>query len=127
MEDRFATMFPGEPTVREIQWNSEYGAEFPGRIHSIETEDRYFAVTVVDYSDSEAIHWARSNTTEADSPVNYNYWRIDVVASVAYYGTLFAVRTDIDPDTATIPLTNAMLDLVGALTLIAAILLLGVT
>ncbi len=48
-----------------------------------------------------------------------------VVATVAYYGTLFAVRTEIDPDTATIPLTNAMLDLVGAFTLIAAIVLLG--
>ena len=67
MEDQFATMFPGEPTVREIRWDS-------------------------DYSDSEAIHWARSNTTEADSPINYNYWRIDIVASVAYAATQFRQR-----------------------------------
>lgn len=50
-----------------------------------------------------------------------------VVVIVAYYGTLFAVRSGIDPDTAAIPLTNSILDLVGAFTLIAAILLLGVS
>lgn len=91
-EDRFATMFPGEPQVREISWSSEYGAEFPGRVHSAEVAGSYYAVTVVDYSDSEAIHWARSNTTEADSPANYNYWRIDKRASVAYAATQFRQR-----------------------------------
>ncbi len=50
-----------------------------------------------------------------------------VVVVVAYYGTLFAVRAGIDPDTAAIPLTNSILDLVGAFTLVAAILLLGVS
>ncbi len=92
MEDRFATMFPGEPAVREIRWDSEYGAEFPGRVYSVETDRNYFAVTVIDYSDAEAIHWARSNTTEADSPQNYNYWRIDKIASVAYAATQFRER-----------------------------------
>jgi len=49
-----------------------------------------------------------------------------VVVAVAYYGTLAAVRSGVDPDTAGIPLTNSVLDLVGAFTLVAAILLLGV-
>ena len=40
-----------------------------------------------------------------------------VVLAVAYYGTLFAVRSGLDPDTASIPLTNSVLDLVGAFTL----------
>ena len=92
MEDQFATMFPGEPTVREIHWDSEYGAVYPGRVHSVEAEASYFAVTVIDYSNAEAIHFARSNTTEADSPLNYNYWRIDIVASVAYAATQFRQR-----------------------------------
>lgn len=92
MEDRFATMFPGEPVVQEIRWDSEYGAEYPGRVYSVETEDHYYAVTVIDYNDAEAIHWARSNTTEADSPLNYNYWRIDIIASVAYAATQFRQR-----------------------------------
>ena len=92
MEDQFATMFPSQPAVREISWESEYGAEFPARVHSVELTDRYYAVTVVDYSDAEAIHWARANTTEADSPTNYNYWRIDKIASVAYAATRFRQR-----------------------------------
>ena len=91
-EDQFATMFPGQPQVREIRWQSEYGAEYPGRVHSIELEDSYYAVTVVDYGNAEAIHLARSNSTEADSPLNYNYWRIDKVASVAYAATQFRQR-----------------------------------
>ena len=49
-----------------------------------------------------------------------------VVLGVAYYGTLAAVRLGLDPDTATIPLTNSVLDLVGAFTLVGAIITLGV-
>ncbi len=51
---------------------------------------------------------------------------IAVVVLVAYYGTLGAVRFGLDPDTAGIPLTNSVLDLVGAFTLVAAIVALGV-
>lgn len=51
---------------------------------------------------------------------------IVVVVAVAYYGTLAAVRFGVDPDTAGIPLTNSVLDLVGAFTLVGAILALGV-
>lgn len=50
-----------------------------------------------------------------------------VVLAVAYYGTLAAVRVGLDPDTATIPLTNSVLDLVGAFTLVGAIIALGVS
>lgn len=49
-----------------------------------------------------------------------------IVLMVAYYGTLGSVRFGLDPDTATIPLTNSVLDLVGAFTLVGTILLLGV-
>jgi hypothetical protein len=37
-------------------------------------------------------HKARTNTTAADGPVNYQYWRIDVIASVAYAATQFRNR-----------------------------------
>ena len=49
-----------------------------------------------------------------------------IVLAVAYYGTLAAVRLGLDPDTASIPLTNSVLDLVGAFTLITTIIALGV-
>ncbi len=81
-----------EPEVRDITWPSEYGAEFPGRVHTVREGPATYTVTVIDYSDSHNIHLARTNSTEADSPVNYSYWRIDVLASVAYAATQFRRR-----------------------------------
>ena len=50
-----------------------------------------------------------------------------VVLVIAYYGTIAAVRADIDPDTYGIPLVSSTVDLVGALTLIVAITTLNLT
>ncbi len=50
-----------------------------------------------------------------------------VVMAIAYYGTIAAVRTGIDPDTYGIPLVSSTVDLGGALTLILAIAALGLT
>jgi mgtE-like transporter len=50
-----------------------------------------------------------------------------VVLVIAYYGTIAAVRADIDPDTYGIPVVSSTVDLVGALTLIVAITTLGLT
>ena len=48
------------------------------------------------------------------------------VAAIAYYGTLIVVRFGLDPDNHGIPLVTASLDVVGALTLVGALLLWGV-
>lgn len=48
------------------------------------------------------------------------------VAVVAYYGTVAAVRFGLDPDSHGIPLVSASLDVVGAATLIVALVLWGV-
>ncbi len=47
------------------------------------------------------------------------------VVIVAYYGTVAAYRTGVDPDTYGIPLVSSSVDFVGAFTLIIAIALLG--
>ena len=49
-----------------------------------------------------------------------------LVVVVAYYGTLAAVRFGMDPDTYGIPMVTSSLDLVGAFTLIVAVVLVGV-
>ena len=82
--DRFTVNFPAEPVIEEISYPSEYGAVFPGRVYTARNGDNVYSVTVIDYRDAEAIHLARTNSTEADSPENYQYWIIDVMASVAY-------------------------------------------
>ena len=49
-----------------------------------------------------------------------------LIVVVAYYGTLAAVRFGVDPDTYGIPMVTSSLDLVGAFTLIVAVVLVGV-
>jgi hypothetical protein len=88
--DRFEVNFPGQPTVGDITWPSEYGAVFPGRVYTVEQKTGRYSVTVIDYTDAEKIHAARTNKTEADSlPI---YWQVDVQASIAYAATKFRQR-----------------------------------
>jgi hypothetical protein len=91
-EDDFVTTFPGEPEVREITWDSEYGAVLPGRVYSADRNGAHYSVTVIDYTNVREAHLARTNSTEADSPENYEYWRIDKLASIAYAATQFRQR-----------------------------------
>src|SRR6478609_1553543 len=88
--DRFEVNLPAEPRVEDIKWPSEYGAVFPARVYSLEQAGGRYSVTVVDYTDAERIHAARTNHTEADSlPI---YWQVDVQASIAYAATKFRQR-----------------------------------
>ena len=88
--DRFEVNFPGQPKVDAITWPSEYGAVFPGRVYSLDQNASRYSVTVIDYTDAERIHAARTNHTEADSlPI---YWQVDVQASIAYAAAKFRQR-----------------------------------
>lgn len=51
---------------------------------------------------------------------------VAVASLVAYYGTILAERVGVDPDTYGIPLVSSAMDLVGALTLVAALAVLGI-
>lgn len=90
--DQFTVNFPEQPQIEDITWPSEYGAVFPGRVYTAKRGDAVYSVTVVDYRDSQRIHLARSNSTEADSAQNYSYWIIDIVASVDYAAQLYRER-----------------------------------
>ena len=49
------------------------------------------------------------------------------VVAVAYYGTIAAYRTGVDPDTYGIPVVSSSVDFVGAFTLIIGIAMLGLS
>ena len=51
---------------------------------------------------------------------------VAAAALVAYYGTILAERLGLDPDTYGIPLVTSVMDLVGALTLVAALAALAI-
>lgn len=80
--DRFSIHTPGEFSVEDITYPSEYGAMLPARVYSYEDGANRYSVTVVDYTDAQRIHAERTNRTEAD--YLSLYWEIDVRASVAY-------------------------------------------
>ena len=80
--DHFRIHTPGDFKIEEIEYSSEYSAVFPARVYSFRSGENHYSVTVVDYTNSKAIHAARANRTEAD--YLSLYWEIDIRASVAY-------------------------------------------
>ncbi len=59
-DDHFSISFPGDPSVEEISYPTEYRINLPGRVYSYEQNDHLFSVTVVDYNDAIDIHHARN-------------------------------------------------------------------
>jgi hypothetical protein len=88
--DRFVVPAPGQPKVETITWESEYGATFPGRVYRWQQGRNRYAVTVVDYSDSEVIHSKLDHTVYRGGPGPGGvYWLVDIAASVAYAATKY--------------------------------------
>ena len=54
--DMFTVNFPGQPTVQDINWETEYHITIPGHVHKYDTKQEHYSVTVVDYSNVEKIH-----------------------------------------------------------------------
>jgi hypothetical protein len=54
-EDRFTVTFPAEPTVAQITYKSQFAADLPARLYTVQQGQSRFTVTVVDYSKIEAI------------------------------------------------------------------------
>ena len=67
-EDRFSITFPGQPSVQEIKWPSEYGAVFPGRVYSVKAGVGTYSVTVIDYRESEKLHSAIAKPESCKDP-----------------------------------------------------------
>ena len=58
-EDLFTVNFPGEPAVRDITYPTEYRVTLPGRVYSVENGPNRYSVTVIDYTDVQAVHATR--------------------------------------------------------------------
>jgi len=54
--DMFTVNFPGQPTVQDINWETEYRITIPGHVHKYDAKGEHYSVTVVDYSNVEKIH-----------------------------------------------------------------------
>ena len=54
-EDRFTANFPGTPTITEITYKSQFGADLPARVYSATLGPSRYSLTVVDYRPIEQI------------------------------------------------------------------------
>ena len=89
-EDRFIVNAPGQATITNITWPSEYGMTFSGRVHTFQKGREKYTVTVINYSDAEA-KWAAM--PHPPSFVQAIYWQIDITASIQYAATkLYRMR-----------------------------------
>ena len=84
----FGVNFPSEPEVADIEYTSAHDGKFPARVYSVHDGDRFYSVTIVDYTDAQRIHAERPDLTEASR----NEWIKDVRASVAHEAWNFRKR-----------------------------------
>ena len=57
--DFFLVNLPGQPTVRDITYPTEFGITLPGHVHLYENGSTRYSVTVVDYANVQKIHAER--------------------------------------------------------------------
>src|SRR5262245_40304913 len=87
MEDRFAVTAPGQqPTIEKSNGKSEYDSMFPSAAYRWQQCASRYTVTVVDYSDSEAIYTANPHSADFQAAM---YWQIDILGSIQYAATQY--------------------------------------
>ena len=99
LEDRFTCNFPGEPTVTETTWTSEFGAELPARVYAAERGPSRYTVTVADYNHAERILTERASDCppgaercSGGGSTGEGYWRHDVRGAMLYATWTFLQR-----------------------------------
>ncbi len=88
--EHFSVNFPAEPDVREIAYDSEYGATLPAKVYAVSDGDSLHSVTVVDFTDAQQVYLELSDRT--DEANNASLWLYDQRASVAYAARALRLR-----------------------------------
>ena len=89
-EDRFTVSAPTTPpTVEKIQWKSEYDSIFPGTVYRWTQGQNKYSVTVVDYSNSEALFNANHHSDDFQGAA---YWQIDILGSIQYAASQYRYK-----------------------------------
>jgi hypothetical protein len=55
VEDRFTANFPGQPTITQTTYTSQFGADLPARVYSATQGQSRYSLTVVDFNQIEKI------------------------------------------------------------------------
>jgi len=90
-EDRFTCNFPGQPTVSETTWVSEYGADLPARVYEAELGASRYSVTVADYNHTQRILTEKAENCPPGAErcsggglTGEGYWRHDIRGALLY-------------------------------------------
>lgn len=86
----FSVNFPAEPEVSDIDYTSEYGAIYPGRIYVAERIESRYSVTVVDFTKAKVLHVEPDDKT--DDANARSLWVYDQRASIAQAARAFRQR-----------------------------------
>lgn len=96
LQDRFSINFPGQPTVTETTWISQFNAILPARVYSGTQGSGRYSMTVVDYNPIERVLTERGRTLPAlDLAVHdygIGYWKTDVRSAVVYAASKYLHR-----------------------------------
>lgn len=89
-EDFFSVNFPDEPTARNFDYESEYGATLPGKIYEVRNGDSLHSVMVVNFTDAQRIYQELPDRTDEGN--NAALWLYDQRGSIAYAARKFRLR-----------------------------------
>ena len=89
--DGFKINFPGQPTISDSRWTTEFGYVLPARIYSANRGKERYTVTVVDYKPIQALGEAKIKTCPAGAEPcsgselsGSSYWKHDVRGAIIY-------------------------------------------
>ena len=102
-EDGFTCNFPGQPTVTETTFRSQFGADLPARVYSAERGPGRYSLTVADYRPIEKLLTEKAKScpagaeacrgnTAATSATGAGYWKADVAGALIYATWQFMQR-----------------------------------
>ena len=98
-EDRFTCLFPGQPTITETTYRSEYGADLPARVYSVTQGQSRYSLAVVDYNQVQRILTEKAKACPAGDVVcrgvagsGEGWWKVDLRAALVYASWKFVQR-----------------------------------
>jgi len=94
--DRFSVNFPGEPTVVDTTYTSQYEAEYPARVYTRVNGQSRYSITVVNHTNAAEIFKARAANCppDAQSDCSEGYWTVDIYAAPNHAANKFLTRAD---------------------------------
>jgi hypothetical protein len=98
-EERFTCLFPTQPAITTIAWQSEYEAILPARVYSAAQGQSRYSVTVVDYNPIERLLVEKSKscppgaeTCQGIADWGLGYWKNDVRGAIVFATAKFLQR-----------------------------------